>query len=151
EVARVVSGTRTHFDRTIICVEPKQMREAGRLLSADGFGWWWGRVRLSERRPTWLVEAMDNSCNDIEVPPSIELPRDLPPPATRPHPETSAPVPVEFAAPSRESPLSEAALDCDLQVGERLRFLAWVRQLHEELPSATPDRPPAEEDAVTSR
>jgi hypothetical protein len=42
-------------------------------------------------------------------------------------------------------------LDCDLQVGERLRFLAWVRQLHEELPAATTERMPIEEDVVASR
>ena len=51
-------------------------------------------------------------------------------PATEPAPIT-APVLAPVPAP-RQAPLEPIVLDCDLQVRQRLRFLAWMRRVQAE-------------------
>lgn len=127
-----------HFGRVVLLLEPGSPIEVGDALRGRALEGWWaglgGRSRRAADRAMARFGIVFHGMNlrgtaeaVLEaLPGRVEALR----PAT-PVP-TPAPVPV-VPAPRRPEParpaLEPIVLDCDLQVRQRLRFLAWTRRV----------------------
>ena len=135
---RVLEELRPHFSRVVLALDDSAPAEVGSLLAGRVMNGWWagpgpggrGRAELLEARlsillrdlslkalPHPTLEAIERRLSTLGAPPSRPAPVVPPAPAPRP-------VPVEIAWISRP-----AVLDSDLQLRQRLHFLAWMRRL----------------------
>lgn len=143
-LGRRLDEARPHFGRVLVCVDRGVPRELGEALVGRALEGWWA---ASRDRRSEAAEALSGrlgiafSCIDMSHfhEASLErlgvrvaaLEQALPVPEPRAVP-VAVPVPVvampEPVADRREPEV----LDCDLQVQQRLRFLAWMRRVQSE-------------------
>jgi hypothetical protein len=127
-----------HFGRIVLALDPQAPAEVGDALLGCAMEGWWGQLDAG------FTRAMDQAMArfgiifhslDLEQMPEATLEAlaarvgALRPagPVPEPAPITAA-VPVHRLEPQPPA-LEPIVLDCDLQVLERLRFLAWMRRL----------------------
>ncbi|MFN8586459.1 MAG: hypothetical protein U0704_01565 [Candidatus Eisenbacteria bacterium] len=136
-----LDDVRPHFGRILLALDSHAPRAIGDALAGRALEGWWadpaGRLpraaeELSSRlgiafsgmdlsvMPEVTLEALSGRVRAL-APLSPAIPADVPVPAE--------PVPVRVASADPEAPL---VLDCDLQVLQRLRFLAWMRRVQSE-------------------
>ena len=130
-----------HFGRIVLALNPHSPAEIGDALRGRAMeGWWAGTDRraaagsdLATARFGIVFHGLDIS--DLSEPTLevlVERVADLRP--SGPAPET-APITahaVPRAPGARGAPLAPIVLDCDLQVRQRLRALAWARRAQAE-------------------
>lgn len=134
---RVLEELRPHFEQVVLVFERRVPAVVGGVLAGRlASGWWAGPGKAAGRGPRSASAALAIPLFDIDL-------------AAMPHPSlealearlagvlaapADAAVLEPFAAappgPIRVSP--PAVLDCDLQVRQRLRFLAWMRRMRTE-------------------
>ena len=140
-LGRVLAELLPHFGRVIVAIEPSPPIEFGsaiRHLPVEG--WWAGRGRDLPLGAGDVVARLSIALQPLELASVLEaslealaervgeLRRAMP--AALPawgHPAA----PREPAEPP-PPPLEPIVLDCDLQVVQRLRFLAWMRRVEAE-------------------
>lgn len=143
-LGRCLDDARLHFGRIVFVIDRTTAREFGDALVGRPLEGWWaepgtrhaaGAAELSARLgiafsgidlsavPKVSLEVLSARVAELAaaLPPAIE-----PTPLERAIPE---PLPEAQAAPV---PVEPVVLDCDLQVLQRLRFLAWMRRVQSE-------------------
>jgi hypothetical protein len=140
-LGRVLAELLPHFGRIVMAVEPTAPIEFGSAIrDLPVEGWWAGRGRALPLGAGDVVARLSIALQPLDLSsvlePSLEalaervgeLRRAMPAgiPAWRNLPAPAAPV----VAP--RPPLEPIVLDCDLQVLQRLRFLAWMRRVEAE-------------------
>jgi hypothetical protein len=140
-LGRCLDDARLHFGRVIFVVDRETPREFGDALVGRPLEGWWGAA--VSRLPQAAVELSGRlgiafSGIDLARMPKVSLEllssRVVELAAALP-----APVPVEAIEVLEPEPLpileiepEPIVLDCDLQVRQRLRFLAWMRRVQSE-------------------
>jgi hypothetical protein len=130
-----------HFGRIVLALDPQSPTEVGDALRGRAMEGWW--AQSSPR----AVKAADSATarfgivfHPFELPAKLEATLEgfaervlsLRPPGPTPE---SAPITahaVRLPAPPPRPVLEPIVLDCDLQVRQRLRFLAWMRRVQAE-------------------
>jgi hypothetical protein len=149
QLDRVLEEARPHFGRLILALAEGTPPEVGSVLAGRLMeGWWAGPGLRHHRRGLDTLESrIGIRFGDIDL-------RDAPKASLEalrgrraalvagpPVPGAAAPGEIhpalEPAAPT--PPVAAAVLDCDLQVRERLRFLAWTRRVQAESRTQTPE------------
>ncbi len=130
-----------HFARIVLALDPGSPAGIGDALRGRAMeGWWAGTDRRAETaadiataRFGIVFHGLDlSSLSDPTLELLAERVRALSPPGPPPEP---APVtaPAQIRLPPAPHPaLEPIVLDCDLQVRERLRLLAWMRRVEAE-------------------
>lgn len=130
-----------NFGRIILAVDPSAPTSLGDALRGRAMeGWWAGAERRHARGAEDAMGRLGIALNPLSLSDMPEA--SLEAMGTRvlvlrpagPLPELApitAPVPVPPPAP-RRAVLEPIVLDCDLQVRQRLRFLAWMRRVQAE-------------------
>lgn len=130
-----------HFARIILAVEPLAPAALGDALRGRAMEGWWagderGRDRTLESATARLGIAFSplqmESLLDASLEALAERVLGLRPPGPAPEP---APITAAVLVEPRPVPgpvLEPIVLDCDLQVRQRLRFLAWMRRVQSE-------------------
>jgi hypothetical protein len=128
EVVQLLRTARPHFDRVLVAVEPGAGVEPFRgLASLTSQRWWALPAHGSGRVPRRLRSLGANPMILMRMEaPVKELLESAARTSERAREERRRM--AMLAARARVVPV-ESVLDCDLQVKERLRFLAWVRQV----------------------
>jgi hypothetical protein len=128
----------SHFGRIVLALDPQAPAELGDALLASAMDGWWGQLdgglaRASEQATARFGIVFHNL--DLERMPEATL-EALAKRVGELRPAGPVPEPAPITAPAqirRQEPAQPAlepiVLDCDLQVLERLRFLAWMRRL----------------------
>lgn len=134
---RVLEELRPHFEQVILVFERRVPAVVGGVLAGRlASGWWAGPGKAASRAARNTSAALAIPLFDIDLAampqPSLEslearLADVLAIPAGAEGHEPFAAAPP---GPIRVSP--PAVLDCDLQVRQRLRFLAWMRRMRTE-------------------
>ena len=127
-----------HFGRIVLALDPQAPAEVGDALLGSAMEGWWGQLDSGftraldqatarfgiifhslelEQMPEATLEAL--SARVAALRPAGPVPEPAP---------ITAPAPVHRPEPTPPA-LEPIVLDCDLQVLERLRFLAWMRRL----------------------
>jgi hypothetical protein len=140
-LGRTLDELLPHFGRIVLAVEPGASPELGfGLAGREVDGWWASRghdvplgagevmARLSMAlQPLEISEGMEATLEALAE--RVERLRPaVVPAAARPEPVQEQALPVPAGPPPHEP----VVLDCDLQVLQRLRFLAWMRRLQAE-------------------
>lgn len=140
-LGRCMDDARLHFGRVIFVVDRTTPREFGDALVGRPLEGWWGAA--VSRLPQAAVELSGRlgiafSGIDLARMPKVslellsarvvELAAALPAPSPAEAVEVLEPEPL----PLPEPPEEPIVLDCDLQVRQRLRFLAWMRRVQSE-------------------
>src|SRR6185369_1010084 len=127
-----------HFGRIVLALDPQAPAEMGDALLGAAMDGWWGQLdsgfsRALEQATARFGIAFHSL--DLEQMPEATLEvlaarvAALRPAGPVPEPAPiTAPVPAIRPEPVQPA-LEPIVLDCDLQVLERLRFLAWMRRL----------------------
>jgi len=130
-----------NFSRIVLAVDPSAPTSLGDALRGRAMeGWWAGTERRHARGAEDAMGRLGIALNPLSLSDMPEA--TLEALSTRvlvlrpagPAPELApitAPVPVQVPAP-RRAVLEPIVLDCDLQVRQRLRFLAWMRRVQAE-------------------
>lgn len=142
-LGRCLDDARQHFGRVVFVVDRSTAREFGDALAGRPLEGWWagahgrpaaGAAELSARfgiafSGMDLAFVLKASLEALGARVS-QLATTLPPtPVVTPH-QAGAPEPLAPApAPVPDEPI---VLECDLQVLQRLRFLAWMRRVQSE-------------------
>uniref|UniRef100_A0A832MKS6 CpsD/CapB family tyrosine-protein kinase n=1 Tax=Eiseniibacteriota bacterium TaxID=2212470 RepID=A0A832MKS6_UNCEI len=138
QLDRLLEEARPHFDRVILALGPDTPREVGSILSGRVMEGWWAVSRQGLPRAADRLEyrvGIRFGRLDLQSMPkaSLEALRErfaeLAPHLPAPAPGEPAVAAEAAALPALHAP---AVLDCDLQVRERLRFLAWMRRVRAE-------------------
>jgi len=137
-LGRKLEEVEPHFPRIVLALDPQAPREIGDELRGRAMEGWWGDqgggfAAAAERATARLGIIFHALELDCLPEPTLEAMTErvlaLRPagPAPEPAPITARaqPRPLVLARPA----LEPIVLDCDLQVRERLRFLAWMRRL----------------------
>jgi len=127
-----------HFGRIVLALDPQAPEELGDALHGSALEGWWGQLEdgfsrgleqatarfgivfhslLLDDMPEATLEAMSARVVALRPEGPVPEPAPITAPVTTPRPEPLQPA------------LEPIVLDCDLQVLERLRFLAWMRRL----------------------
>jgi len=127
-----------HFGRIVLALDPQAPAEVGDALLGAAMEGWWGQLEGGFSRaldhatakfgivfhsldlapmPEATIEAVAARVSDLRPAGPVPEPAPITAPVMAKRPE-----PVQPA-------LEPIVLDCDLQVLERLRFLAWMRRL----------------------
>jgi hypothetical protein len=137
-LGRKLDEVEPHFARIVLALDPQAPGELGDELRGRAMEGWWGHVdgglagaadRATARfgiifHPLVLSELADATLEALAGRVIALRPAG---PAPEPAPITARTV---APAPTLPQPVHEPiVLDCDLQVRERLRFLAWMRRL----------------------
>jgi len=138
-LGRLLDDAAPHFARVVLAVDPACPHPAGEaLLGRVVEGWWAGEGTLP-RAGLALAERTGIRFRGIGLTPSLndtlEVLLELPVaavPLVRPAPR---PAPAPASAPAPMEPPS--ILEWNAAVGERLRFLAWMRRIGNDEPLAT--------------
>ena len=127
-----------HFGRIVLALDPQAPAEMGDALLGAAMEGWWGQLDGGFSRALEQATARFGivfHSLDLEPMPEATLEvlaarvAALRPPGPVPEPAPiTAPVPAMRPEPVQPA-LEPIVLDCDLQVLERLRFLAWMRRL----------------------
>jgi len=127
-----------HFGRIVLTLDPRAPAELGDALQGGAMEGWWGQLDGGFARALEQATARFGivfHALDLELIPEPTLEAlaarvsSLRPPGPVPEPAPiTAPAPVSRPEPAQPA-LEPIVLDCDLQVQERLRFLAWMRRL----------------------
>jgi hypothetical protein len=140
-VGHRLDDARPHFGRIVLAVDEAVPRPAGDALAGRALEGWWAAA--TPRLPGAAVALTERlgiafSGMDLSLVPqaSLEvlasrtqaLALVVPPPPLEPVP---APAEMERETAPPE-PAGPAVLDCDLQMRQRLRFLAWMRRVQSE-------------------
>jgi hypothetical protein len=127
-----------HFGRIVLVLDPQAPAELGDALIGSAMEGWWGQLDGALARAAEQATArfgiVFHSLDLERMPePSLEAMAER---VAALRPEGPVPEPAPITAPvavHRPEPVQPAlepiVLDCDLQVLERLRFLAWMRRL----------------------
>ncbi len=143
-LGRRLDEAKPHFGRILFCVDQAAPRELGEALMGRPLEGWW--AESGERLPRQADELPGRlgiafSCIDMRHFPEVTLERLgeraaalAPSIQVEPAPVvTPAPIPpAEVAVEIPVIPEGPVVLDCDLQVQQRLRFLAWMRRVQSE-------------------
>ncbi|MBK7368546.1 MAG: hypothetical protein IPJ04_11715 [Candidatus Eisenbacteria bacterium] len=136
-----LDDVRPHFGRIILALDGQAPRAIGDSLAGRALEGWWADV--PGRYPRTVAELSSRlgiafSGMDLTVMPDVTLEalsgrvRALAPVAVEGITSSEAlPLPVE-TAPAPAVVTGPVVLDCDLQVLQRLRFLAWMRRVQSE-------------------
>lgn len=140
-LGRCLDDARLHFGRVIIAIDRGTPREFGEALAGRPLEGWWaapagrlpvGAAELSGRHgiafsgidlTAWPDVSLEVLSRRVAELITLHPPAPEPPLATYLEPE-----PVPVPEPRQEPDV----LDCDLQVQQRLRFLAWMRRVQSE-------------------
>ena len=127
-----------HFGRIVLALDPQAPAEMGDSLLGAAMEGWWGQLDggfakaadQATARFGIVFHSLDlEQMPDATLEALAERVAALTPEGPIPEP---APITAPVAVPRLEpapSALEPIVLDCDLQVLERLRFLAWMRRL----------------------
>ena len=141
-----LDDAKPHFGRIVLALDATAPRAIGdSLLGRALEGWWAERV---DRLPRAAVELTARlgiafSALDLDAIPEVQLEllsarvealHSRAPEAAAVRPE---PVAMPAIRPAPAAPVQPVILDCDLQVLQRLRFLAWMRRVQSENRPAT--------------
>ena len=136
-----LDDVRPHFGRIVLALDSHAPRAIGDSLAGRALEGWWADA--AGRHPRSVAELSSRlgiafSGMDLTVMPEVTLEalsgrvRALSPVAVEGFtPPEAAPLPVAAAA-APAVPTGPVVLDCDLQVLQRLRFLAWMRRVQSE-------------------
>lgn len=140
-LGQCLDDIRPHFGRVVLALEPGAPREAGDSMVGRALEAWWAEpVRKLPRVAVDWVARMGIALSGMDLSAIPEAKLEV----LRERTNRLEPAPLEGAwarvveastpPPSLEGlPAPEAlVLDCDLQVRERLRFLAWMRRVQKE-------------------
>ncbi len=136
-----LDDARPHFGRIILAIDGSVPRELGEsLLGRSLEGWWAEAARRLPKAAVELTERLGIAFSgmDLSAVPQVSLEtlsgraRAL----ALLHPEPAEPL-AELPTPMVEAepvavPAEPLVLDCDLQMRQRLRFLAWMRRVQSE-------------------
>jgi hypothetical protein len=127
-----------HFGRIVLALDPQAPAELGDALQGSALEGWWGQqdsgpARAADQATARFgivfhsleLERMPEATLEALLARVAELRPEGPVPEPAP---ITAPAAVRRSEPTRPA-LEPIVLDCDLQVLERLRFLAWMRRL----------------------
>jgi hypothetical protein len=127
-----------HFGRIVLVLDPQAPVEVGDALLGSAMEGWWGQLdggmaRASEQATARFGIVFHNLDLERLSEPTLEALAkrvgELRPAGPVPEPAPiTAPAPIRRQEPAQPA-LEPIVLDCDLQVLERLRFLAWMRRL----------------------
>ena len=138
---RLLEEVRPHCDQVVLALAPDAPREIGSVLAGRRMdGWWCGPAATRNRGAAHLQDHLGIAFNPLLLeagdPPSLERLRARIAALTPVAPVPDAAVTPAIPEPGSEAAASPAAaaevLDSDLQVRERLRFLAWMRRVQAE-------------------
>ncbi len=146
-LGRCLDEARQHFGRVIVVVDRTTPREFGDSVAGRPLeGWWAAPVGRLPERAIELTTRLGIAFSGIglkQVPEvSLEvlgarvaaLAATLPIAAEPPEQVVAEPAPLPVPPPLPEP----IVLDCDLQVRQRLRFLAWMRRVQSESRQGSP-------------
>jgi hypothetical protein len=136
-IGRRLDDARPHFGRIVLALDASAPRALGDALGGRALEGWWAAA--TPRLPAAAIAAMERlgiafSGMDLSVVPHATLEvlagrsRGL---ALLAPPRPALPEPVA-SVPPEPAPPSPVVLDCDLQIRQRLRFLAWMRRVQAE-------------------
>jgi hypothetical protein len=140
-IGQRLDDARPHFGRIVLALDATAPREIGDALAGRAIEGWW--AESASRLPQAALELTERlgiafSGMDLSVVPHGSLEtlagrsRALALLAPEP-PAELPPLPVAVEAPVAEvAPSEPLVLDCDLQMRQRLRFLAWMRRVQSE-------------------
>ena len=127
-----------HFGRIILALDPQAPAEVGDALLGAAMEGWWGQLEGGFSRAQEQATARFGIVfHSLDLEPMSEATLEavsvrvaaLRPAGPVPEPAPiTAPVAIKRPEPVQPA-LEPIVLDCDLQVLERLRFLAWMRRL----------------------
>jgi hypothetical protein len=138
---RVLEELRPHFGRVILAFDDSAPVVVGGVLAGRIMdGWWAGPGRSRDRNARRLSDHLAIALHDMSLPDSSEatlegMARRLAelgaegPPEAEPESGPSEPALDDLPPGSISEP---AVLDCDLQIRQRLRFMAWMRRVQVE-------------------
>jgi hypothetical protein len=127
-----------HFGRIVLALDPQAPVELADALQGSALEGWWGQLDSGPARAAdqatarfgivfhgLELEHMPEATLEAVIARVAQLRPEGPVPEPAP---ITAPAPIHRPEPTRPA-LEPIVLDCDLQVLERLRFLAWMRRL----------------------
>jgi len=140
-LGRKLDEVEPHFRRIVLALDPHAPEEIGDELGVCALEGWWSHVDehsgAAAERVTARLGIVFHTLELSEIPEATlealgKRVSALRPAGPAPDPTpVSAPPPPPIVVPTRPA-LEPIVLDCDLQVLERLRFLAWMRRLQAE-------------------
>lgn len=136
-IDRVLEELRPHFDRVILAFDPQTPAVVGSLLAGRLMhGWWAGPGSAGNRAAVRASNRLAIALSRIELAAipkaSLEAIEARLVGFARPEPAPPPPVPIAPGPPLRFLVSPPAVLDCDLQIRQKLRFLAWMRRMRTE-------------------
>ncbi len=136
-----LDDARPHFGRIVLALDAQAPRAVGDALAGRAMQGWWAEA--TERLPKIAIALSDRLgiglCGiDLAVVPEVSLEvmagraRALALVAAAPATAVAAATQSPEPAPAPVVSVEPIVLDCDLQVRQRLRFLAWMRRVQSE-------------------
>ena len=130
-----------HFGRIVLALDPRTPSAVGDALRGRPMEGWWVGVEANGSgsvesvttrlgiafRPLYLQDLPEATLEALEG--RVATLRPASAPAA---PAPLAPPVAVVARPAAKAPLEPIVLDCDLQVIQRVRFLAWMRRVQAE-------------------
>jgi hypothetical protein len=138
-LGRVVDEACSHFDRVLLAAPAAVLPSLGYGLSGREAAGWWAAATRTEPIPVWASKRFGMSLSRLSLPPAAELTPEAVARALARIPAMPDPIPARTVLPgpapapvAAPPPAEPTIVDCDLHVRERLRFLAWMRQVQRE-------------------